>query len=116
MGLKTTNYKIEGKDLVLPNAYAIIGRVLNIFESGNGTAKIFVQASREHALNFEPLEEKTISFKWDRKSDIARCIYEAAKKKKTRMEQNGKIDENGMPIEVEVVVDEQFYGWYDDIV
>ena len=33
-----------------------------------------------------------------------------------RMEQNGELDENGMPIEVEVVVDEQFYGWYDDIV
>ena len=115
MGLRTTNYKIKGKDLVLPNAYAVIGRV-QLFESGNGTAKLFIQASREKVLNFEPLEEKTIAFKWDRKSDIARCIYEAAKKKKTRMEQNGELDENGIPIEVEIVVDEQFYGWYDDIV
>lgn len=115
MGLKTTNYKVKGKDLVLPNAYAVIGRV-QLFESGNGTAKIFVQSSRDKVLTFEPLEEKTISFKWDRKQDIARCIYEAAKQKKTRREQTGELDENAMPIEVEVVVDEQFYGWQDDII
>ena len=114
MGLRTTNYKIKGKDLVLPNAYAIIGRV-QLFESGNGTAKLFVQSSRDKVLEFEPLEEKTVAFKWDRKQDIASCIYAAAKQKKIRQEQSGELDENGLPKLVEVVVDEQFFGWQDDI-
>jgi hypothetical protein len=115
MGLRTTNYEVKKLGITLPQAYAIIGEV-QIAKSGSGFAKMYIQATRDNALNLQALEEKRIDFKWDRKQDIARCIYEAAKQKKTRMEQNGELDENGMPIEVEVVVDEQFYGWYDDIV
>lgn len=115
MGLRTTNYEIKKLGITLPQAYAIIGEV-QIAKSGSGFAKMYIQATRDNALNLQALEEKRIDFKWDRKQDIASCIYVSAKKKKTRMEQSGELDENGMPIEVEVVVDEQFYGWYDDIV
>lgn len=115
MGLRTTNYEIKKLGITLPQAYAIIGEV-QIAKSGSGFAKMYIQATRDNALNLQALEEKRIDFKWDRKQDIANCIYSAAKQKKTLIEQNGELDENGMPIEVEVVVDEQFYGWYDDIV
>lgn len=115
MGLRTTNYEVKKLGITLPQAYAIIGEV-QIAKSGSGFAKMYIQATRDNALNLQALEEKRIDFKWDRKQDIASCIYSAAKQKKTRIEQNGELDENGMPIEVEVVVDEQFYGWYDDIV
>lgn len=119
MGLRTTNYEVKSKGQVLTNAYAM---VKNLTVRGlSGYAEIIVQTSRENADKclkgqLDAIETKRIDFKVDRDANDRATAYEAAKKKKTRMEQNGELDENGMPIEVEVVVDEQFYGWYDDIV
>ena len=115
MGLKTTNYEVKKLGITLPQAYAIIGEI-QIGKSGSGYAKMYVQATRDNALNLQALEEKRIDFKWDRKQDIASCIYKSAKLKKIRREHNGEFDKNGVPIEVDVVVDEQFFGWQDDII
>lgn len=120
MGLRTTNYKIKGKDLVLPNAYAMV-KNLHVFGE-SGYAEIIVQTSRENADKcvkgqLDAIETKRVDFiVKNRDGNDRATAYEAAKQKKTRREQSGELDENGMPIEVEVVVDEQFYGWYDDIV
>lgn len=119
MGLRTTNYKIKGKDLVLPNAYAMV-KNLHVFGE-SGYAEIIVQTSRENAAKcvkgqLDAIDTKRIDFKVDRDGNDRATAYEAAKKKKTRMEQNGEIDEKGVPIEVEVVVDEQFFDWDNDIV
>ena len=119
MGLRTTNYEVKRTGEVLTNAYAM---VKNLTVRGlSGYAEIIVQTSRENADKcikgqLDAIETKRIDFKVDRDANDRATAYEAAKKKKTRMEQNGKLDENGMPIVVEVVVDEQFYGWDNDIV
>ena len=119
MGLKTTNYEVKRTGQFLPTAYAI---VKNLTVRGlSGYAEIIIQTSRETADKcvkgqLDAIDTKRIDFKVDRDANDRVTAYEAAKKKKTCMEHNGEFDENGMPIEVEVVVDEQFFGWYDDIV
>ena len=115
MGLKTTNYEVEKLGITLPQAYAIIGE-MQIAKSGSGFAKMYVQATRDAALKLQPLEEKRIDFKWDRKQDIATCVYETAKQKKIRKERTGEFAADGTPIEVEIVLNEQFFGWEDDII
>lgn len=114
MGLKTTNYVSKSTGLTLPTAYAKIKDL--VLNGNNGRAIFAIQSTREAVENYQAIDKVEVRFVWDRKSDIAKTAYEAAKKKKTRMEQNGELDGNGVPIEVEVVVDEQFFGWYDDIV
>jgi hypothetical protein len=116
MGLKTTNYEVKRTGQVLTNAYARIARI-QLFESGRGTARLFIQSTRGNLdKGLDPIDYKDIQFKWDRKQDIATCIYEAAKLKKIRQEQSDEFDENGLPKLVDVVVDEQFFGWENDIV
>lgn len=118
MGLKTTNYEVKRTGQVLTNAYAI---VKNLTVRGlSGYAEIIVQTSRECADKcvkgqLDAIETKRIDFKVDRDANDRETAYEEAKKKKIRREQNGELDENCIPIEVEVVVDEQFFGWDDDI-
>ena len=118
MGLKTTNYTVKRTGQFLTNAYAMV-KNLHVF-GVSGYAEIIVQTSRENADKclkgqLDAIETKRIDFKVDRDANDRATAYEAAKQKKTRREQSGELDENGMPIEVEVVVDEQFFGWDDDI-
>ena len=120
MGLKTTNYEIKKLNITLPQAYAMV-KNLHVFGE-SGYAEIIVQTSRENADkcvkgHLNALEQKRVDFiVKNRDGNDRATAYEAAKQKKTRMEQNGELDENGMPIEVEVVIDEQFFGWENDIV
>ena len=119
MGLKTTNYTVKRTGQFLTNAYAMV-KNLHVFGE-SGYAEIIVQTSRENAAKcvkgqLDAIDTKRIDFKVERDGNDRATAYEAAKKKKTRIVQTGELDENGMPIEVEVVVDEQFYGWYNDIV
>lgn len=110
MGLKTTNYEVKAKRHVLPEAYAVIGKV-EIDEYGSGYAIMHIQATRENALGAEPFETKRVDFFWDRKQDIAEAIYEAAKQAKIMRKLN--IETRKME---EVVIDPMFSDWKDDIV
>lgn len=109
MGLKTTNYEVKAKRHVLPQAYAVIGRLGEIDERGNGYAIMHIQTTRDNALHAEPFETKRVDFVWDRKKSIAECIYEAAKVERTARRMNRETRK----IE-EVVVDTMFSGWEDD--
>lgn len=111
MGLKTTNYEVKAKRHILPEAYAIIGRVGEIDEHGSGYAIMHIQATRENALSAEPFETKRVDFVWDRKKSIAECIYEAAKVEKTAR----RINRETQKMET-IVIDPMFSGWDDDIV
>ena len=111
MGLKTTNYEVKAKRHILPEAYAVIGRVGEINEHGSGYAIMYIQATRENALNAEPFETKRVDFIWDRKRSIAECIYEAAKVEKSARRMNRETRKME-----EVVIDHMFKDWEDDIV
>ena len=81
--LKTTNYKN------MPIAYAIIDKM---YVNKNKVGVIFgIYESREQSQQYNSVETKSISFDWDRKSDIATMAYINAKQEKA-----------------------PFYGWLDD--
>lgn len=111
MGLKTTNYEIKAKRHILPEAYAVIGRVGEIDEHGNGYAIMHIQSTRENALNADPFETKRVDFVWDRKSDIASTIYESAKVPKYTRRINAETHKIEM-----VITDPMFKDWDNDIV
>lgn len=72
--LKTTNYKN------MPIAYAIIDK---IYVNKNKVGVIFgVYESREQSQQYNSVETKSISFDWDRKTDIAVQAYNIAKGEK----------------------------------
>ena len=111
MGLKTTNYEVKAKRHILPEAYAVIGKIGTIDERGNGYAIMHIQATRDNALHAEPFETKRVDVVWDRKRSIAECIYEAAKRERTTR----RLNRETYKME-EVVIDTMFKDWEDDIV
>ena len=92
MGLKTTNYKTKRIGVVMPTAYA---KFKSFYAQGNyGFAVFGIQSTREAFDEYpEMVEEVTVSFSWDRKSNPVELAYNAIK------EENGTL-----------------YGWQDDIV
>ena len=110
MGLKTTNYEVKKLGITLPEAYAVIGKI-EMSDRGSGYAEMYIQATRENALNLQPIETKRVDFFWDRKSDIAETIYAAAKVEKT----SRRINRETRQME-EVLIDTMFSGWDDDII
>ena len=79
MGLKIKNYKSVKFGIELPEAYAVIDRVL--VKGDVIDASLKVQTSRDNAVNAElaGYDEYPICCKWDRKKSIAEAVYEAAK-------------------------------------
>ena len=81
MGLKTTDYKVEKFNLVLPTAYAYV-KELNMSD-GRGEAKIVIQQDRESALTLEPIEDFYLQFELDRTENPSfATVYEILKGKK----------------------------------
>ena len=111
MGLKTTNYVSKSTGITLANAYAVLKNL--IIESDNRARAIFaVQASRENAEQFKPIDKVEVRFTWDRKTDPAKAAYEAAK---AQMRDVERYDET----EKKVVIEKEYgtlYGWQDDYV
>lgn len=102
MGFKRTNYTIKSNGLTLPEAYAF---VKNIYINGEkGKAEFVIQASREDAINLEPLETVKITFKVNRNENPYTTAYNHAKSVVT-VEREGRVTTHTMP----------FYGWTDDI-
>lgn len=109
MGLKNTNYRINGYSY--PEVYAVfngeIRKLGNTFEVGFN-----VHATRELALKEKPLEVKKVRLiDWDRKSDIVAYAYQKGKEK-IKFEQP-----NYATGELEIVErNGVFTGWKDDII
>ena len=81
MGLKTTNYKIEKFNLVLPEAYAYVKELT--MHDGHGQARVVIQQDRESALNLEPIEEFYVTFDVSRDMNPSfNTVYEILKGKK----------------------------------
>lgn len=110
MGLKTKNYEVKKLGITLPDAYARIGKI-EMSDNGSGYTEMHIQATRENALNLQPIETKRVDFFWDRKADIAETIYAAAKVEKTFRRMNRETRQME-----EVVIDTMFKDWEDDIV
>lgn len=102
MGLKTKNYTIPALGLTLPEAYAIIKNIH--IEGEHGNAELVVQASRENALNLEPINRVYIPFRVNRNENPYKTAYAAAKGVKI-FHVRGKTLEEPMP----------FNGWEDDV-
>lgn len=111
MGLKTENYVSESTGLTLGKAYAVLKNL--IIESDNRARAIFaVQATRENAEKYKPIDKVEIYFTWDRKTDPAKAAYEAAKT-------DTKVVYSYDEITREMVEEQKhgtLYGWEDDIV
>lgn len=112
MGLKTENYVSKSTGITLPEAYAILGDLVVNRCTNNARAVFLIQASRENAENYKPLDEVTVHFTWDRKTDPAKQAYETAKAETRTFE---KYDEEKKEV-VEVVEYGTLYGWEDDMV
>lgn len=110
MGLKTTNYVSKSLGITLPTAYAMIGDLLVNRNTNSAKAVFLIQATRENAENYKPVDEVAIDFTWDRKTDPARMAYEAAKAEtREYQEYDPETKEEKTVTEYGVL-----YGWQDD--
>lgn len=112
MGLKTTNYVSKSTGITLPTAYAVLGDLVVNRRTNNARAVFLIQANRENAENFKPLDEVTVYFTWDRKTDPAKMAYETAK---TEVIVEDVYEENILDA-VKVTKYGTLYGWEDDII
>lgn len=110
MGLIKENYVSKSTGLTLPTAYA---KIKDLVLNGNKGRAIFaIQANRENIDKFAPIDKVEVHFEWDRKADIAKTAYEAAKNEKRTVEKYNP--ETGKPYtETEYGT---LYGWDNDIV
>ena len=115
MGLKTADYKPKslGNDFpTLPTAYAKLGDLVINRITNKAKAVFLVQINRETASTAKPIEEVTVEFVWDRKTDPAQMAYERAKYQRIHV-----IEKNPITGQLETVEKKgSLYGWQDDIV
>lgn len=78
MGLKTTNYKVEDYNLILPTAYAKITNI-EITPDGDASATFAIQQTREDVDNNTPLAELRLDCRIDKKLPIYEQIYTISK-------------------------------------
>ena len=109
MGLKTTNYKLEGHGDTLPEAYALIKSIS--ITRNTGWADVVIQKSREDAMLKTPYETKRIKFKVNLNENPFVTAYKEALEKKTEEIYN---EETG---EYEIVEQPAIFdGWEDDVI
>ena len=114
MGLKTTNYQIKNKNIVLPEAYAIITEVQS--KGHHGIAKFAITVDRESAEKIlkgelKPIQEVEVSFAVNRDGNDRAIAYAKAKERKEIMRMNHKTRKREP-----VYVNGPFCGWEDDYV
>ena len=78
MGLKTTNYKVEDYNLVLPTAYAKITNI-EISPDGDAFTTFAIQQTREDISNNKPLIELRLDCKINKSLPIYEQIYTLSK-------------------------------------
>lgn len=108
MGLKTTNYKTNNTEIILPEAYAIL-ESMDLYKY-SGVATFAIQANRESSLNIQPVEKIKVTFTWDRKENPVEAAYTEAKKIKTIE----ALSAYGEPYYI--TIKGYFADWEDDIV
>jgi hypothetical protein len=108
MGLKTNYYESKSTGVTIFNAYAVLGDLVVNRHSNSARAVFLVQANREYTHTYKPLDEVTVHFTWDRKTDPAKQAYEAAKMQMVYVYK----EDVSEPVEEKGVL----FGWYDDIV
>ena len=109
MGLKTTNYEVTKKGVVMPEAYAYIRKIT--IEYNSGIAEFAIQSTREYAQKLEPMDTVKVHFPVNREENPYVTAYNAAKGRKEVTRTNRKTKETETKY-----VDGPFYGWEDDIV
>ena len=109
MGLKTTNYEVVGKGVVMPEAYAYIRKIT--VENNRGVAEFVIQSTRDNAQKLEPMETVKVSFAVNREENPYVTAYNLAKSKREIVRANRKTGETETKW-----VESVFYGWEDDIV
>ena len=114
MGLKTTNYQVENKNITLPQAYAIITEVQS--KGNHGVAKFAITVDRESAEKIlkgelKPIQEVEVGFAVNRDGNDRAIAYEKAKSRRQIMRMNRKTHKREL-----VYVNGPFYGWDDDFV
>ena len=110
MGLRATNYVSKSMGITLPTAYA---KIKDLVLNGNNCRAIFaIQSTREAMDKFAPIDKVEVHFTWDRKQDLAKSAYEAAKVEVREVE---KYNEETHEAVTETVYG-TLYGWEDDIV
>lgn len=114
MGLKTTNYEVKGKGIILPEAYAIV-KDLTV-RGTHGTAIIAVQTSRENCQKvvdgtMEAIEEVRIEFIINRDENDRATAYEKSKSQREGKRWNAEMNKSEP-----ILINEPFYGWEDDII
>lgn len=107
MGLKTNYYMSKSTGVTLINAYAVLGDLVVNRHNNSARAVFLVQANREYTHTYKPLDEVTVRFTWDRKTDPAKQAYEEAKKQLIET-----YDDEGNAVQKKGVL----FGWEDDIV
>ena len=114
--LKTKNYEVKHNGIVvetIPEAYAIIRRLV-VGENDMACAYLGVYRSKDLARNYRtipPIIEKRIDFKVvDRSANDRETAYNIAKTKEIQREFN-----HSTKTVEEVVVDDRFFGWEDEI-
>lgn len=109
MGLKTKNYEIKSLGLTLPDAYCILHKLQQ--NRDQITATFAIQSTREKSRRLEPLSTISVTFKWDRQTDIAKAAYAELIRPKTVQrysEEDRKI--------VDVEIPSPFASWENDVI
>lgn len=107
MGLYNYNYKSKSMGITLPEAYAKL-HTLVLNSDGRVDAVFSIHQSREDVSKYTAIDKVKVSFKWDRKSDLAKAAYEAAKVQ--------MVDVYNEDVFEAVKEKGVLFGWLDDIV
>jgi hypothetical protein len=108
MGLKTTNYEIKKLGVTLPNAYAMVKKLM--IDGTSGYAEFVIQSTRDKSVNLSPIDTVRVDFVVDRNESPYVTAYRVAKGQKIVKQLNRETHEYE-----DTVVNMPFHGWEDDI-
>jgi hypothetical protein len=107
MGLYNYNYESKSMGITLPKAYAKL-HTLVLNSNGRVEATFSIHKTREDVEKYMAIDKVKVYFEWDRKSDLAKAAYEAAKVQMVDVYKEDVFE----PVKEKGVL----FGWYDDIV
>lgn len=109
MGLKTTNYNVTKKGVVMPEAYAYIRKITIEYDSG--VAEFVVQSTRKNAQKLTAMDTVKVNFKVNREENPYVTAYNVAKGETEIARTNKRTGKTETR-----TVKGPFYGWTDDFV
>lgn len=105
MGLTTNNYVSKRTNMPLSTAYALL-KTLVIEKNNSVRATFSIHTSRDNAKSYDSIENVTVHFQWDRKCDVVKAAYNAAKNERKTVFEDGTLNE--------ITEYGILYGWDDD--